>query len=1225
MDVRLENLNFVCPVGGRWIDASNLILANKDLIANEAVERMLLNNQGFVIPGGNQECVDDVLKIIDALAFNIRNGGNNKIYEAAEIYVTQPYLLEGERNQSLEVYNEVAYLATQAMRNELITIEGSHGLIQTVDNEVIIDDEIPYCADVASAIYSLINIITDAIGIEQTPGTLNGIVKNIPEKSGRWIDASNLIKANKNLIANEAVERMLLNNVGFVIPNGNQECIDDVLKIIDALTYNLQYGGNNKIYEAAEIYVTQPNLLDGERDESVEVYNEVVSLSIQAMRNELITIQGSHGLTQLLDNTVIVDTGTPICDDVASAISSLMGIITNAIGSEATPGNLDGIINITPEKSGRWIDASNLILANKNLIANEAVERMLFNNQGFVIPGGNQECIDDVLKIIDALSYNVQYGGNNKIYEAAEIYVTQPNLLNGERNQSVEVYTEVISLSIQAMRNEPITIEGSHGLSQFIDSTVIVDDQIPYCADVASAIDSLMNIIIDSIGTETRSGSIDGVIKNSPSKGGRWTDAYNLITRNKDFLASEAVDRMLANNVGFTIPNGNQECIDDALLIIEALAYNVKYGGNRKIYDAARIYVDQPNLLDGERDQASEVYSYIKDLAIQVIRNESITVEGSHGLFQFIDNTITLDTETPYCSDVASAVSTLMDIIITAIGTEANPGSLDGIERNIISDLTFPSGNFGFVFTVRDVISPTEFTLNVGPSRFVHEYVSGGYIKIDNVRPFDGQILYFDDLYYEVSEVIITNPGKGYTSAPNIQIGPQLQPWGINAEAVAEISNGSITETNVVSSGRGYTNVSPFIIIDPPDDPDGVSATAEVRLRPSYLIVESSKEITETKNIQTAVYDETTGLLTAITNEDHNLNVGDTVRLEDLLFSCSHVPKSGRWIDASNLILANKDLIANEAVERMLINNVGFSVPGGNQECIDDVLKFINAIAFNIKYGGNNRVYDAAALYVSQPNLLNGERDQSVEVYNNVRDLAIQVIRNEPIIIQGDHEITQIIDNNVVVDTVVPACIDVADAITSLVFIITYSIGTEATPGNLNGILRSSGENSSLQYFPSGAYGYEFQVLSTPSPTVFEVNVGSSNIEHAYESGGTITIKDIYDVVLKNNVPYELNNSNIAYFYKQSRLLASSHAFQYIGSGTEITSALPQNEGVTIAANETVSINGGLVVYTSTDQSGNFKIGDGVIIDQSTGTISGEAYGRSLFATVTPFILALGG
>jgi len=53
--------------------------------------------------------------------------------------------------------------------------------------------------------------------------------------------------------------------------------------------------------------------------------------------------------------------------------------------------------------------------------------------------------------------------------------------------------------------------------------------------------------------------------------------------------------------------------------------------------------------------------------------------------------------------------------------------------------------------------------------------------------------------------------------------------------------------------------------------------------------------------------------------------------------------------------------------------------------------------------------------------------------------------------------------------------------------------------------------------------------------------------------------------------------------------------------------------------------NGGLVVYTSTDQAGNFRIGEGVAIDQNTGTISGTFYSKSLFSTMTPFILALGG
>ena len=64
---------------------------------------------------------------------------------------------------------------------------------------------------------------------------------------------------------------------------------------------------------------------------------------------------------------------------------------------------------------------------------------------------------------------------------------------------------------------------------------------------------------------------------------------------------------------------------------------------------------------------------------------------------------------------------------------------------------------------------------------------------------------------------------------------------------------------------------------------------------------------------------------------------------------------------------------------------------------------------------------------------------------------------------------------------------------------------------------------------------------------------------------------------------------------------------------------------MTIPENEVDSRNGGLVIYTSTDQFGNFKIGDGVVIDQARGTITGDAYTKSLFANITPYILALGG
>jgi hypothetical protein len=92
---------------------------------------------------------------------------------------------------------------------------------------------------------------------------------------------------------------------------------------------------------------------------------------------------------------------------------------------------------------------------------------------------------------------------------------------------------------------------------------------------------------------------------------------------------------------------------------------------------------------------------------------------------------------------------------------------------------------------------------------------------------------------------------------------------------------------------------------------------------------------------------------------------------------------------------------------------------------------------------------------------------------------------------------------------------------------------------------------------------------------------------------------------------------------RQSKVLASGHSFEYIGAGPNIRTALPIRNGIFIQQQEVEERRGGSVIFTSTDQSGNFRIGDGVIIDQASGTIGGVSFSRGLFAQITPLILAL--
>lgn len=157
------------------------------------------------------------------------------------------------------------------------------------------------------------------------------------------------------------------------------------------------------------------------------------------------------------------------------------------------------------------------------------------------------------------------------------------------------------------------------------------------------------------------------------------------------------------------------------------------------------------------------------------------------------------------------------------------------------------------------------------------------------------------------------------------------------------------------------------------------------------------------------------------------------------------------------------------------------------------------------------------------------------------------------------------------------------------------------------------------------------QYTSTPSVTISSPQSGintataTANMADTYFTINSATpiVSGITTLTLAENLINTVGVGSTAYFFQQSKIVASSHTFEYIGSGNTITLATPKRGGVTIQANEVVSQNGGRVIYTSTDQAGNFRIGDDLQINQATGTISGRAFSKSLFSEITPFILAL--
>jgi co-chaperonin GroES (HSP10) len=137
------------------------------------------------------------------------------------------------------------------------------------------------------------------------------------------------------------------------------------------------------------------------------------------------------------------------------------------------------------------------------------------------------------------------------------------------------------------------------------------------------------------------------------------------------------------------------------------------------------------------------------------------------------------------------------------------------------------------------------------------------------------------------------------------------------------------------------------------------------------------------------------------------------------------------------------------------------------------------------------------------------------------------------------------------------------------------------------------------------------------------VRVGRMQPIYYKVDSATLPSAGVSTVSLLQNLNNTVSAGTTVYFSRVSLQITSSHSFEWVGSGNDINKAKPALGGVVIPENEVVQENGGLVVYTSTDQAGNFKIGDGVIINQATGQISGRDFTKALFTTMTPFILAL--
>ena len=186
-------------------------------------------------------------------------------------------------------------------------------------------------------------------------------------------------------------------------------------------------------------------------------------------------------------------------------------------------------------------------------------------------------------------------------------------------------------------------------------------------------------------------------------------------------------------------------------------------------------------------------------------------------------------------------------------------------------------------------------------------------------------------------------------------------------------------------------------------------------------------------------------------------------------------------------------------------------------------------------------------------------------------------------------------------------------------------LGPESILPEFSANVSAAGTISSIDIIASGRNflpNQELPVTFSSGDAIARVNTDPV-LYTVSESTEPNPLSGLTNVTFNEFIPYSIGAGVSVAFSRLSRIITSSHSFEYVGAGTDLNRANPFQGGEPIPENEVISINGGQVPYTSTDQKGNFRIGDGLTIDQTTSTISGRDFNRAIQAQLTPLILSL--
>lgn len=444
---------------------------------------------------------------------------------------------------------------------------------------------------------------------------------NIYQRNGRWLDAANQIERNRTFIQEET-----LGYVKSRYPNVNwntfeQKCYRDIGYIIDGYAKDLRFGGNSYTINNGKLYYdgTVLDHIENELTETLAAFEYASRLCKLAMRNwdyvydEVTYFQGS-------DIMVVDDTSSVAVGMYVSAGDSYPdGTFVSEIVSDTE-------LRLSNPATGAA--GSELISTDTDITQNTTTNT-------------NTVGVSATLRVLSPYFYRVLQGGSNQ----ATFYWSGVN--SG-------TYYDAANLILA--NEENIKKEASFAITDGFQLFQYPDQ---------------------------------------PLEASIFKDARRLIYKNKDFLADYVLERIDAQYPGFNyggLVDGRQTCRRDILYIIDALATDLGRDSNENMVNATKHYFDENNELInnglvGELEEGIYGYQQLIGICQQVITNQGApggaldgfsTLTGRSAYYDLniiADEVSGNNTDATNCSDVRSAIDTLINILIVPLddARQGNP------------------------------------------------------------------------------------------------------------------------------------------------------------------------------------------------------------------------------------------------------------------------------------------------------------------------------------------------------------------------------------------------------------------------------------------------------------------------------------------------------------------------------------------------------------------------